>query len=462
MHELLVRDGKKIENSDNIPLSYSKVVRATQPSVVTILTLTNPEPEDLATAEKPPERSQFNLIAPEPERKVEARPGGGSGVVLTAEGHIITNNHVVEDAHVIKVRLPNSTKDLDATLVGRDPASDIALLKVDTAPLKPITIGDSSQMEPGDIVLALGSPFGFEQTVTLGIVSGTGRSLHGMQERESFEDFIQTDAPINPGNSGGALVDAQGRLIGINTATYGGGWMGANSLGFAVPSNLAIRVANDLLVHGRVIRGFLGSVLVPVDEKEALPITGRSDQLPGKVTDIVAGSPAESAGFASGDIITAVNGVPMPTSSKLKFVIAGMVPGTKAEFTVLRGKETLTLTPTLGQAPKPYDRRVLTPRQESESLALQPGLEIGLLSRTHRLRIQVPGNLEGVRVVRAEVDGKPMSSLSTDDVILSINGKTTSSPKIAKEIFDAIPSGRPIMLRLWRHEAEAFASIKKK
>jgi serine protease Do len=312
-------------------------------------------------------------------------------------------------------------------------------------------------------VLALGSPFGFEQTVTLGIVSGTGRSLHGMEERESFfEDFIQTDAPINPGNSGGALVDAQGRLIGINTATYGGGWIGANSLGFAVPSNLAIRVANDLLVHGRVIRGYLGAFLVPVDEKEALPITGRSDQLPGKITDIVAGSPAESAGFASGDIITAVNGVPMPTSSKLKFVIAGMVPGTKAEFTVLRGKETLTLTPTLGQAPKAYDRRVITPQQEAESFALQPGLEIGLLSRTHRLRTQVPGNLEGVRVVRAEVDGKPMNSLSADDVILEINGKPATTPRIAKEVFNAIPSGKPIMLRLWRHEAEAFASIKKK
>ncbi|MEZ0276849.1 MAG: trypsin-like peptidase domain-containing protein [Roseimicrobium sp.] len=459
---LLMRDGKKIENSDSIPLSYARVVRATQPSVVTILTLTNPEPVYSAHREEPQPRNPFNLTDPEPEKKIEPQRGGGSGVVLTAEGHVITNNHVVEDAHIIKVRLPNSTKDLDATLVGRDPSTDLALLKVNTSPLKPITVGDSSQTEPGDVVLALGSPFGFEQTVTLGIVSGTGRTLQGMQERETLEDFIQTDAPINPGNSGGALVDAKGRLIGINTATYGGGWMFANSIGFAVPSNLVVRVANDLLVHGRVIRGFLGVVLVPVEEKEALAITGRSDRRPGKVTDITADSPAEKAGFTSGDIITAVNGVSMPTSSKLSFVIAGMVPGTKAEFTVLRGTETLTLSATLSQTPKAYDRpSIYTPQQEAQSFTLQPGLEVGVLSRAHRFRIQVPIDLAGVRVTLAESDGKPMTSLLKDDVILEMNGRPVKSPTLAKQVFDEAPSGKPIMFRLWRNGGEAFASIKK-
>lgn len=453
---LVKQSGERVANAGAITLSYADVVDAAQPSVATILTLRYPKLEGKAEARKQPDSIDLDLRSEEPA-KPEVDRGGGSGVILTAQGHILTNNHVVEDADAIFVRIPGESKDLRATLVGRDPTTDVALLKVEASALKPITIADSSAVRSGDVVLALGSPFGLEQTVTLGIVSAKGRSIHG------FEDFIQTDAPINPGNSGGALVDGKGRLVGINTAGHhGNGWMMANSIGFAVPSNLALRTASDLLKYGYVVRGYLGTALVPVEEEVALTITGRSDLRPGKVTDITMGSPADKAGFASGDIITAINGAAMTTDSKTKFVIATISPGTKTQFTILRGKDKLTLEATLTKAPRPYDIPLITKKPDTSTTVLQAGLEICVLTAEQRFRAQLPGELGGVTVTKAENDGVPMTALLPDDVVTKVNGKPLATPDEAKALFDSAPAGKTVMLTIQRKGQELFASVRKK
>ena len=461
----LKRDDALIEGAGNITLSYANVVSEAQPGVVTILTLTYPDPDEIDPYTRTATGESFNLTPGSPKPKpIKPQPGGGSGVILTPEGHIITNTHVIERAHVIKVRLPGSARDLDATLVGKDASTDVALLKVETSPLKPITVTDSSKVRPGDVVLALGSPFGFEQTVTLGIISGTGRAFRGNEG--AHEDFIQTDAPINPGNSGGALVDARGRLIGINTASFGSGWMSANSIGFAIPANLALRVANDLLIHGKVIRGFLGAGMTDLSEEKALQISGRSDQRLSLVTEIHEGSPAHKAGFEAGDIITALNGVPMPTQAKLRFSIGTMVPGAKATFTVLRVEKTLELSVVLARPPVPAALAAAaaptTAKNNADPSVMQEGFEVGQLTEHARYQSRLPQKTKGVLVTKAESEGKPIPNLKEGDILLQINGKVADTPTaVAKVISDARP-GQLLMLRLWRDGGESFASMKKK
>ena len=277
---ILKRDESPLAGANPDIRTYAQVVEQCLPSVVTILTAAYPETE---IAREDESSLDFDTRVQAPD---EPRRGGGSGVVVSQDGYVITNFHVIDNADEVQVRIPGASSDLEAKVVGVDIATDLAVLKVEAKALIPITIADSSKLRAGDAVLALGSPYGLEQTVSLGIVSATGRSLslgnHG------FEDIVQTDAPIHPGNSGGALVDAAGRLVGINTAAYLG-WGAPSGIGFAVPSNLAIRVTEDLVKHGHVIRGFLGVHLEDVSEKDALPYTGRRDWRPARVSAIEEG-----------------------------------------------------------------------------------------------------------------------------------------------------------------------------
>jgi len=270
--------------------------------------------------------------------------GLGSGVIVSPDGYIITNNHVVEQADEITVTLADGKTELKAKKIGTDAGSDIAVIKIEAQGLKPITFADSDKIKVGDNVLAVGNPFALRQTVTRGIISAVGRNQTGISE---FGNFIQTDASINPGNSGGALVDALGRLVGINSAIFSqsGGNMG---IGFAVPSNQARSVMESLIKFGKVQRGFLGIQMQELDEKLA-----KEFKAPNKdgilVAEVVAGGGAAKAGVKSGDVITEMNGKPVDDIAGFRNTIANLMPGSKVDLKVFRNGKPEVIAVTLAE-----------------------------------------------------------------------------------------------------------------
>jgi serine protease Do len=319
---------------------FAPIVGKIRPSVVNIAssrTVRSRAEDDLLFSD-PFLNELFGEQYPVPRERREHSLG--SGVIVSNAGYVMTNNHVVEQATEIRVSLFDK-REFTARIVGTDPKTDIALLKVDADDLVPVPFGDSSEVEVGEFILAVGNPFGVGQTVTLGIVSATERGGLGI---EAYEDFIQTDAAINPGNSGGAMVNARGQLIGINTAIVSGG---AEGLGFAVPINLAQQVMFQILKQGRVIRGWLGAqaqTLTP-QMMQAFGLTGSPRGA--LVTDVMAGSPAARSGLTKGDIILAIDGRPLEDSRSLSLKISMMAPGTVIQMKVFRDGRERELTATL-------------------------------------------------------------------------------------------------------------------
>jgi len=267
----------------------------------------------------------------QPQIPEQRETGVGSGVIMTQDGYIVTNNHVVDGASSVTVTLSDK-REFKAKVVGTDAKSDIAVIKIDASSLPCITVADSSKVQVGDYALAVGDPFGVGQTVTMGIVSATGRSHLGI---EDYEDFIQTDAPINPGNSGGALVNDRGELIGINTAIIAHGSEGNQGIGFAIPANMARNVMEQIVDHGKVTRAYLG--ILPQDVTPDLAKQfGEKEARGALVADVSAGSPAEKGGLERGDIILDVNGKPVTDSNDLRMTISMMAPDSDANLKVLR------------------------------------------------------------------------------------------------------------------------------
>jgi Do/DeqQ family serine protease len=313
------------------PVSYAEAVRKSSPSVVTIYTRKHIEeiaPPGAATPAVPPqrrfkrERNETNL---------------GSGVIVSRNGYILTNQHVIDGADEILVSLPDG-RGSEARLIGQDRETDIAVLQIDLPELQPITVVDAdSDIEVGDVVLAIGNPLNVGQTVTMGIISATGRNRIGLN---TFENFIQTDAAINPGNSGGALVNANGDLIGINSAifTQSGGSQG---IGFAIPVSLALDIMKQLIENGKVTRGWLG---IEGTEISARSPNGGLERIRGVlVLGVFVDSPADRAGVEPGDIIIAVNGKPVHQVRNVLEMIASHKPGDRVTLDLLRGKERLRL-----------------------------------------------------------------------------------------------------------------------
>ena len=269
----------------------------------------------------------------------------GSGIIVNSDGYILTNNHVVSGASDVEVFTQNRKK-FKAKVIGTDPRTDIAVLKIDASGLPVLTLGDSSKLKVGDLVFAIGDPFGIGETATTGIVSATGRALGGAIEH--YEDFIQTDAAINPGNSGGALIDLHGNLIGINTAIISGGGGGNQGVGFAIPINMARNVMEQIVEHGKVIRGYLGVTIQPVDADMAKAF-GLSQGGGALVGDVSPNSPAAKAGIERGDIILELNGQTVNGPDDLSVHVSEMAPGTVAHLKVFRKGQTRDIDVTLGE-----------------------------------------------------------------------------------------------------------------
>jgi Do/DeqQ family serine protease len=326
-------------------VSYADVVNKTAPAVVTIHSSTRVrQPQQYPFMNDPFFRHFFGDRAPSRPPVERERQGLGSGVIIDADGYILTNHHVVDGADQIKVDLHDG-RSLDARIVGADPPSDLAVLKVDASSLPVLVLGDSDRTRVGDVVLALGNPLGVGQTVTMGIISAKGRQT-GLSNG-AFEDFLQTDAPINRGNSGGALVNVNGELIGINSQILSpsGGSIG---LGFAIPSNMARTVVDQLVRSGQVRRGQLGIVVLKIPSEEAtrMGVT----QGPGVVVyQVQSGSGADRAGVRPGDVITALNGQAVNEPNTFRNQIAGTAPGSEVTLTIKRGGQEQQVRATLGE-----------------------------------------------------------------------------------------------------------------
>src|SRR5579883_1700294 len=337
-----------------LPSSFSLVVSEVAPAVVSVTTRRKTPEHETPEMQDPLFRRFFG-----PElRQMPNPPALGSGVIVSRDGYIMTNAHVLEDADDVTVTLSNRAADFKAKVVGIDLKTDIAVLKIEAKQALPfITFADSSKASIGDVCLAVGNPFGIGQTVTMGIISATGRGNIGI---EDYEDFIQTDAAINPGNSGGPLVDVQGRLIGINTAILSrtGGNQG---IGFAVPSNLARSVMSSLITRGRVVRGYLGAAI-----QDVTPALAKQFKLPNTqgalVGQVEPRGPASRSGLKSGDVIVQFDGRPVADSRRLRLQVAATPPGKAVAMQVVREGRRLDLSAKLGELPEEKE----TPPAEQE------------------------------------------------------------------------------------------------
>lgn len=332
------------------PVSYSKAVEHAAPSVVNIY-----------TAKVVKEQRDPFFDSPLLKRFFGKNPFGvprkrldtslGSGVIASAQGYILTNNHVIADADKIQVALRDG-RSFQATLVGSDPETDLAVLHIETDDLPGITFGHSNNLRVGDVVLAIGNPFGVGQTVTLGIVSATGRNQLGIN---TYENFIQTDAAINPGNSGGALINAYGEMIGINTAIFSKSG-GSHGIGFAIPVNLAKTVMQHIVKHGRVIRGWLGieaqdlnpKILTQMDQKETEGIL---------ITGVLRDGPAYKAGIQPSDIITHINEQAITNAKQGMNMIAGVLPDTELKIILIRKNEKVEVTLKVMERPQQINQK---------------------------------------------------------------------------------------------------------
>lgn len=353
------------------------------------------------------DNGQFNVPKDRREKSL------GSGVIVSPEGYILTNNHVVDGANDVKVTLSDK-REFDAKIIGTDPKTDIAVLKIDAANLKPVTIGDSSKVEVGDTALAIGDPFGVGQTVTRGIISATGRGNLGI---EDYEDFIQTDAPINPGNSGGALINDRGELVGINTAILSHG-EGSEGIGFAVPANLARQVMDQILNNGKVVRAYMG--ILPQDMTTDMAKAFGEKEVRGVVVgDVTPNSPAQDAGVHRGDILLDVNGKPVTNSNQLRNSISMMQPGTEIKLKLLRDGSERDLTVKLKEMPT--ESAMARPGDDDSTKALD-GVEVSNLSPNMAERLGLPASSSGVVVTDVDPSSKIADAgLRKGDVIQEVN-----------------------------------------
>jgi serine protease Do len=434
--------------------SFAPLVKKVAPSVVKVFVTAKAKPTALSGQGRSDLRRFFGEGESGPE---SARPfrgpnqhGVGSGVIVTKDGYILTNNHVVDGADDIRVAL-NDGREFSAKVIGRDPQTDIAVLKIDAHDLPFLTLADSDKIEVGDVVLALGNPFGIGQTVTTGIVSAKGRATLGLD----YEDFIQTDAAINPGNSGGALVDTDGRLIGINTAILSdtGGNQG---IGFAVPTNLARWVMDGLVQNGRVERGFLG-----VNIQDLTPDLAKEFKLEhahgALVAEVTPQSPADKAGVKGGDVIVEFNGKPVTDSRHLKLQVGATIPGASVSVKLLRDGASKTLQVTLKELPGDQLAKAAATTDPTED-ALH-GVGVVDLDRAQRAELKVPERVNGALVSQVEPDSAAYEAgLRTGDVITEINRKPVKNAEQAVAAC-AKPADKQTLVKVWSQGGSRFVVV---
>lgn len=446
--------------------SFAPIIERVAPSVVTISTeaTAGSIAKENDRFSDPLFRRFFGL--PDEDEGLRKKPaagakkliptGLGSGVVISADGYILTNHHVVNKAEVITVTLADGITVKKAKKVASDEGSDIAVIKIDAENLSPITFADSDKARVGDIVLAIGSPFAFRQSVTKGIISAVGRAERYISE---YANFIQTDASINPGNSGGALIDTQGRLVGIPTAIYSrtGGNMG---IGFAVPANQARNVMESLLKHGRVVRGFIGIKMDEVTEQLSKSL-GLPDTHGIVVSDVVKDGAAAKAGVKAEDVIVELNGKKFESLLSFRNAITATEPGSKVDLKIFRNGEPMTITVTIGDL---GGAETVSLKPAADPVAKVPdvldGIQVGDITAQQRKQLGVDGAVRGAIVTEVGADTlSAEAGLKLGDVIISINGKEVNNAEEAVKLSEEIKQMKSVRLRVHRAGQTRFVIV---
>jgi len=378
--------------------------------------------------------------------------GVGSGVIVTKDGYILTNNHVVDGASVVKVTLTDG-REFTAKVIGRDPKTDVAVVKIDADNLPVVPMADSSDIKVGDVVLAVGNPFGVGQTVTQGIISAKDRGDMGI---EDYEDFIQTDAAINPGNSGGALVDIDGRLVGINTAilSHSGGSQG---VGFAIPSDLAHNVMEGLIENGHVTRGYLGVMIQNLTPELAREFNVKTPA-GALVGDVVPDGPAKQAGFMDGDVVVKFGDQKITGSQQLQLAVAESKPGVKVPVEIVRNGDAKVLEATIKQLPGTGSGSEVGSENGSDTGTLN-GVGVGDLDAQVREQFHIPANVQGAVVTQVDPGSAAAEAgLKPGDVIETINRQPVKNADDAVQL-TANTTSKKTLVRVWENGGSHYVVV---
>ncbi|HWR88858.1 MAG TPA: DegQ family serine endoprotease [Dissulfurispiraceae bacterium] len=368
----------------------------------------------------------------------------GSGVIATSDGFILTNNHVIDGAEDILVKLTDN-REFKGKVVGTDARTDIAIIKIEQNNLPTIPWGDSDKLRVGEIVLAIGNPYGLSQTITMGIISALGRSGIGITD---FEDFIQTDAAINPGNSGGALVNIRGELIGINTAIFStsGGYQG---IGFAIPSGMVHGIMDSITTQGKVVRGWLGVQIQPLTPELAKQFNLKDEQGV-LLVDVVDEGPADKGGLRRGDVIVQYEGKKVESPFGLRNMVAATKPGKAVEVTVLRDGKAETVRVTIGELPAEAQASAPATTQTENNLK---GVTVQDLTDEMLQKMGITRKIQGVVVTDVDEGSPAANRIAKGDVIIEINRKPVKNVKDYEALVSAIGKNQDILLWVMRNNA---------
>jgi serine protease Do len=445
---------------EGIITTFAPVVEKVAPSVVTVFTTqTVSRTQTGFSLSDDALRQFFGGRSPQPQGK-QTLQGLGSGVIVSGDGYILTANHVVSGADEIMVGLGNDLRRLKAKKVGTDPGTDVALLKIDDNNLPAVTFADSDKARAGDIVLAIGNPFGLRQTVTMGIISAVGRGGMGIVD---YENFIQTDAAINMGNSGGALVDIDGRLLGINSAifTRSGGNQG---IGFAIPANLAREVMQSLREKGRVVRGYIGTSVQTLTPEIADAMKLKGQPTGALVGEVEPNAPAAKAGIKTGDVITAVNGKKVNDPRELRLMIGSMAPGTKAAIDVNREGETKTFNVQLGEMPATAagENTETAPQEpaQPEKATVFGGVAVTNITDDIRSALNLPKEVQGAVIADIDADSPAAKAgLREGDVIQEVNKQPVKSARDLVAITKKLRPNDKILIRVYSQGRSGYIAL---
>src|SRR5438094_475545 len=442
-----------------IVTTFAPVVEKVAPSVVTVFTTqTVSRGQTAFSFSDDALRQFFGGRAPQRQGK-QTLQGLGSGVIVSPDGYILTANHVVSGADEIMIGLGNDLRRFKAKKVGTDPGTDVALLKIDENNLASVNFADSDKARAGDVVLAIGNPFGLRQTVTMGIISAVGRGGMGIVD---YENFIQTDAAINMGNSGGALVDTQGRLLGINRAIFSRSG-GNQGVGFAIPASLARDVMQSLRERGRVVRGYIGASVQTLTPELAEAMKFKGQPTGGLVGEVTPKSPSEKAGMKTGDVITAVNGKKISDARELRLMIGSMAPGTKVQIEVNREGQSKIFNVELAEMPPgEAEQGAETSPEESaqpEKATVFGGVAVADITEHSRTALHLSKDVKGAVIAEIDADSPAAKAgLREGDVIQEVNKQPVRNAKDLVAISKKLKPNGKILIRVWSQARSGFVA----